>query len=123
MRVDPVDPPRSFRVGTDGEIELRHIAEVELAPDEVVTFKTASGTEADIVRKSWGYYWAGSLNERLPAHGLRPVIVRDARGKGFLMLVEEGREREFAAYCAAEGLEAEEWLDDQRRPRTSPPSP
>ena len=108
MRLRRVEPPRAFRVGRD--IELRHVADVELEPDEVVTFRSPSGSEADVTRKSWGYYWTGSLNERLPAHGLEPVLVRGANGKTFLMLVESGREQDFLDYCAAEELALERWL-------------
>ena len=108
MKLRRVEPARTFRVGHD--IELRHVADVELEDDEVVTFRAASGSEADVTRKSWGYYWAGSLNDRLPAHGLEPVLVRGANGKTFLMLVESGSEREFLDYCAAEDLEPERWL-------------
>jgi hypothetical protein len=111
MKFRPVDPPRRFSVGAQGHIELSHVADVELEPDEVVTFKTRSGSESDVTRKSWGYYWTGSLDERLPAHGLHAVIVRDGRGKRFLMLIEDGREEEFLAYCAEQGLEPEQWLD------------
>ena len=111
MRFDPLNPARRFRVGAVNEIELCHVADVWLDPDEVVTFRTPSGTESDVTRKTWGYYWTASLNERLPDHGLRPVIVRDRSGKGFLMLVEAGCEEEFAAYCADQGLRPETWLD------------
>ena len=111
MKLNRLDPPRTFRVGDDEQIELRHVADVELEPDEVVTFKAPSGSESDVTRKPWGYYWTGSLDERLPAHGLHAVIVRDRRGKGFLMLVESGREDEFLAYCADQALEPERWLD------------
>jgi hypothetical protein len=111
VRFQPVDPPRRFGVGSEGQIELRPVADVELDPDEVVTFKTPSGSESDVTRKSWGYYWTGSLDERLPAHGLHAVIVRDRRGKGFLMLVEDGREQEFLTYCRDQELEPERWLD------------
>jgi hypothetical protein len=110
VRVRHVDPPRRFRVGEGSRIELRHVADMELEPDEVVTFRAPSGSEADVTRKAWGYYWTGSLNERLPAHGLEPVIVRGADGKTFLMLVEADRGQEFLDYCAAERLTPERWL-------------
>ena len=110
MRLRRVEPPRPFQVGNDAHIELRHVADVELAADEVVTFRTPSGAEADVTRKSWGYYWTGSLNERLPAHGLEPVLVRGSDHKIFLMLVEPACEQEFLDYCAAERLAPERWL-------------
>jgi hypothetical protein len=110
MKLRRVEPPRRFRVGRGSQIELRHVADIELAPDEVVTFRSPSGAEADVTRKSWGYYWTGSLNERLPAHGLEPVLVRGRDGKTFLMLVEPACEQDFLEYCAAAQLEPERWL-------------
>ena len=107
MKLNRVEPPRRFRVGREAHIELRHVADVELESDEVVTFRSPTGSEADVTRKSWGYYWTGSLNQRLPAHGLEPVLVRGGDGKTFLMLVEAGCEREFLDYCAENGLEPE----------------
>ena len=110
MKLRRVEPSRRFSVGRRGAIELRHVADVELEPDEVVTFRSPSGSEADVTRKSWGYYWTGSLNERLPAHGLEPVLVRGADGKTFLMLVEPACEQEFLSYCAEEALTPVRWL-------------
>jgi hypothetical protein len=113
MRIRPIEPPRPFRVGRDRSIELRHAADVELDPDEQVTFVTASGTEFDVVRKAWGYYATPSLNQRLPDHGLRPVLVRgEATGRLYLLLVERGREPEFQEYADWDRLRVLAWLDD-----------
>lgn len=108
MKVDPVLPPREFAVG---EIVLRHVADVELEPDEIVTFKTASGTEYDVGRKDWGYYATPSLNRRAREHGLRGVLAANADGRATLLLVEAGREPAFEDYCAHEGMRVVAWLD------------
>lgn len=114
MRLMPKPTPRVFRVGPpDDQIELRDCANLELAPDEQVTFVTESGTEYDVVRKPWGYYATPSLNGRLPRHGLRPALVRGLDGKRYIMLVEKGKEREFHVYAKRFGHVVVCWLDEQ----------
>ncbi|MGE3316484.1 MAG: hypothetical protein AB7O26_15315, partial [Planctomycetaceae bacterium] len=62
MKFTPRIPPRMFDVGSAGSIRISHCADVALEPEEQITLATASGTEHDVVRKSWGYYATGSLN-------------------------------------------------------------
>jgi hypothetical protein len=113
VRVDRNEPPRTFRVGRDGQIEIRHSANVELDSDEQVTFVTPSGTEFDVVRKDWGYYATPSLNGRLSEHGLRAVLVRNPdTGRLYVLLVERGHEASFQAYVDDDGLTVICWLDD-----------
>lgn len=116
MKIDPVEPPREFEVGHRGG-RLRHVGDVWLEPDEVLTVRTESGTEVDLTRKSWGYYGSPSLNGRLRDHGLRAALAvgvpRDGEqaGRMYLMYVEEGGEGDFEAYLAAEEMEVVAWLD------------
>jgi hypothetical protein len=111
LKISKNEPARTFRVGDDGEIELHHCADVELEPDEQVTFKTDSGTEYDVVKKSWGYYATPSLDGRLKSFGLRAVLVR-SRGLRYLLLVESGFEDEFKIYCSDQNMHVLAWLDD-----------
>ena len=111
-----IDPPRRFRVGEGGSIELSHVADVGLAPDEQVTFTAGSGSEHDVVRKSWGYYATGSLNRRLPDHGLRPALCAGPDGRTSLLLVERDERDEFDAYLAREGMSVLAWLDREPCP-------
>lgn len=109
MKIDRIDPPREFEVLG---IRIRHSANIELEPDEQVTFVTPSGTEFDVARKSWGYYGTPSLNGRLVEHGLRAVLVRGERsGKVFLLFVEAGKEQEFNEYIEWDRLTVVCWLD------------
>jgi hypothetical protein len=108
------DPPRRFRVGADGHVELSDCGRIELAPDEQVTFTTEAGGEYDVARKSWGFYATPSLNGRLPRFGLRPALVKGLEEKFFVMLVERDQESAFRAYLAAEGLALIRWLDDEQ---------
>lgn len=111
MNLKRNEPPREFRVGSGAGITIRHCADVELEPDEQVTFVTAGGTEYDVVRKVWGYYATPSLNGRLAAKGLRAVLVRNEAGRLYLLLVERGCEPQFEAYAATERQGIVCWLD------------
>ena len=111
MNVRKIDPPRQFEVGQGGSITISHVADIDLAADEQVTFHTEGGAQNDVARKSWGFYAAGSLNGRLPQCGLRPVLVRNPQDRLYLMLVEAGREADFEAYCRAERQDVLFWLD------------
>jgi hypothetical protein len=103
--------PRDRRFAVAGGVTLTHAADIALDADEQVTFTTPAGGELDVVRKDWGFYATSSLNGRLPAHGLRPALVRNAEGRRWLLLVERGHEAAFDAYRAEQGLEVETWLD------------
>jgi hypothetical protein len=87
-----------------------HCADVDLAPDEQVTFISESGSEYDVVRKAWGYYATPSLNRRLPDHGLRPALVRSGEAT-YLLLVEQGAVSAFHAYLESQNMEVILWLD------------
>lgn len=108
MRVERLDPPREFSAGG---ITLHHSANVELSADEQITLVSASGTEYDIVRKSWGYYATPSTNRRLVAHGLRAALTVGADGRAALLLVERGHEPEFEDYVAEQRMRVLTWLD------------
>jgi hypothetical protein len=93
------------------------VADAWLGDDEVITFKTGSGTEVDLTRKSWGYYGSPSLNGRLRDHGLRAALAMGVPRDGeesprmYLMYVEEGGEAGFEEYIAAEEMRVVAWLD------------
>ena len=110
MRISPIEPPRRFRVrGT----EIAHGADLELQPDEQVTFVTPEGRQYDVVRKSWGYYATPSLNGRLKTCGFRSALVSNRDRRKYVLLVEVDRAAEFDQYCAAEGLSVIAWLDEE----------
>lgn len=116
MRVERKEPPREFEVGGRGT-RLSHVADAWLNDDELVTFRTESGTELDVTRKAWGYYATSSFNQRLPEHGLRPALAlsefgaRPGTARMYLLLCERGMEDSFNEYLEAEGMELVGWLD------------
>jgi hypothetical protein len=91
----------------------------------VLTARTASGTELDLTRKSWGYYATPSLNQRLAEHGLRAALclgVPRAEGEAermYLMLVEPGHEADFLTYLDAEEMRVVAWLDTDEAVRAA----
>lgn len=111
MEIDRIEPARRFTAGRN-RVELRHVADVRLEHDEIVTFRTEDGGEYDVARKSWGFYATPSVNSRLPAQGLRAALVEGEDGKRFVLLKEDGRDAEFERYLAEEGMRVRTWLDD-----------
>lgn len=103
-------PPRRYQAG-DPPVTISDCGRIELAADEQVTFVGPNGSEHDVCRKSWGYYATGSLNGRLPQHGLRPVLARNAANRWYVLLVEIGRETEFEAYLQEQQMRVMAWLD------------
>ncbi len=118
MDIDKHTPPRTFAIGRNADIVIRHAADIRLDADEQITLVGDTGSQYDIVRKAWGYYATPSLNGRLRDHGLRAALVRNVAGKVFLLLVETGREDAFHAYLATEQQEIVCWLDRDDSIRT-----
>ncbi len=112
MKIEPIEPAREFHVGVDNAITLRHCADIELAADELVTFRTNGGAEYDVTAKDWGFYATPSINARLRDHGLRAVLVRNERRRTFVLLVEISRMDEFLKYARDERQDIILWLDD-----------
>ena len=112
MKFKEVIPPRAFEVGRRDPVEITDCAQIKLAPNEQITLKTESGSEYDIVRKSWGYYATPSLNGRLRFFGLRTVLVKSPSAKFYILLVENGKEEDFQKYLKVEDLTIVCWLDN-----------
>lgn len=112
MKFEAKTPPRRFIVGNSVKFDMLDFGNLHLAPDEQVTFKTASGAEYDVAAKVWGFYATPSLNGRLEEFGLRGVLIKNRdTGRYFVLLVERGHEAQFDAYCIQENLAVISWLD------------
>jgi hypothetical protein len=113
MKFTPIDPPRQFVVSGAGvQLSLKDCGRVSLEPDEQVTFTTPAGGEYDVTRKSWGFYATPSTNGRLSSFGLRAALVRNLKGRLFVVLVERGNEGAFFAYVEADQQIFLTWIDD-----------
>ena len=113
MKYTVIDPPRVFRVGPEKRIAISDCARIQLDADEQITLINDAGAEYDIVRKEWGYYATPSLNGRLRGFGFRGALVKGQAAKYFVLLMETGKEKEFAAYLASEKMDVIVWLDDE----------
>ena len=113
MKTDIINPPRTFRIGQDAQIEISHCANIALKPNEQVTFVTDSSREYDVVRKSWGFYATPSVNSRLKNEGFKTALVKNNKGQRYVMLVENGKMDDFHTYLEMEVNEVVEWLDEK----------
>lgn len=104
MKIQKNEPPREFEVGWGQKFTMKDCAHIELAANEQVTFKTDNGGEYDVARKDWGFYATPSINSRLERFGLRAMLVGNKANCYYVMLVEDGKEREFARYVEQEEL-------------------
>ncbi|CEF48509.1 unnamed protein product [uncultured bacterium] len=111
MKIDQPDAPRRFTAGRNAAT-VADCGRIRLDAGEQVTFVTDAGSEYDVARQTWGFYAMPSLNVRLPGHGLRPVLVRNAEGRYYLLLVERGKDEEFERFLQAEAETVICWLDD-----------
>jgi len=115
MNINAQVPPRQFEVGISGVV-LSHCADIELAPDELVTFVSPAGDEYDVTRKVWGYYATPSLAGRLASSGFRPALVRNVDTRQcFIVLVDGSAVDEWRRYNSLERQEVVMWLDDHER--------
>ena len=109
MKIDRLDPPRTFSVKG---ITIAHTADIHLADNEMVTFKTAAGAEYDVAAKDWGFYATPSTNGRLKNHGFRTALCRnEGTGMRYVLLVDETKMDAFEAYCQEQDMVVEDWLD------------
>ena len=112
MRTTPKSPAREFSVGIRS-IVVSHVADVELGPDEMITFTGPDAHEYDVVRKTWGYYATPSIGKRLPAYGLRAGLMRNIDTRHcFVVLVHEYALDDWKNYMADERQELVGWLDE-----------
>ena len=114
MRLKKIDPPRVFKVGSFGSsINLSHVIDLNLDPDEQVTLIGDNGGEFDICRKSWGYYATPSINHRLKDFGYRTCIV-ESSGRRYLHLVEQEKINEYLNYLKEQRMKILFWLDEDK---------
>jgi hypothetical protein len=112
MKFNVKSVPRIFPVGIS-QIPLSHVADIDLEPDEMVTFVTEGNLEYDVCRKSWGYYATPSLGGRLRAFGWRAAVMRNIVTRHcFVVLVQEGMEDDWVEYMLVERQELVMWIDD-----------
>ena len=113
MKIEVTEPPRKFRVGAQGQIEISDCGKIHLDADEQITFVTPAGREHDFSAKAWGFYATPSVNGRLVAQGFKTALVRNSDGKWYVMVVDPDHMEAFESYLEREGNAVEEWLDER----------
>ena len=112
MEIDAFNTPRRFPVG-EAEVELCHVANIILEPDEMVTFVGPGNRQYDVTSKDWGYYATPSVGKRLRHFGIRAGLMRNVdSGHVFVVLVFEDRMSAWQHYMEVEREELVMWLDE-----------
>lgn len=112
MKTVTQDPARRFTVKG---VTLSHVADITLEANELVTFKCDNDdSEFDVTAKDWGFYATPSVNGRLRDFGFKTALAQNVgTGLRYVLLVKEGKEREFEAYLADQDMTVLAWLDDE----------
>lgn len=113
MKIKKNMPPREFNVGEKMDIVISHCANINLDPNEQVTFLTNNNSEYDIVKKDWGYYATPSINGRLKHFGFKTALVKNTDDLYYIMIVEEFKEKLFQKYIKETKQVIVEWLDEK----------
>jgi hypothetical protein len=100
---------RKFSVNN---IEINHIADVELKNNEMITF-IKDNKEYDFVAKEWGYYATPSINSRLKNFGYKTALVRNSFGQVYINIVEIEKMNKFLEYLKSENSEVLMWIDEE----------
>lgn len=112
MEIDIFREPRTFPVGLQ-DLKLRHVANIGLMADEMVTFTSEGGREYDVTAKVWGYYATPSIGGRLLMFGMRTALMRNIDTRQlYVVLVLQDRIALWNEYMRAEHQELVIWLDE-----------
>jgi hypothetical protein len=113
MRLRLWDEPRKYSVGAGGSIEISDFGEVELGPNEQLTFLSPGARKFDFTAKDWGFYATQSVNGRLKDEGFKTALVQNRQGRIYVMCVDCERMNRFLEYCESEDQTIIEWLDER----------
>ena len=105
MRFERHIPAREFQCGLNNWITLKDCGDVELDRGEEVVFVTDIGRRFNVLRRDWGYFVNVVLDGGAAAAGWRSVIAGESHHKQHLILIEPGRESDYAEYCARDRLQ------------------
>tara|TARA_X000000950_G_C13724988_1_gene581839 strand:+ start:627 stop:950 length:324 start_codon:yes stop_codon:yes gene_type:complete len=107
MKVKFLKKPRLFNIGN---VTLKDCGKILLNNDEIVTFQTTSKKKYDFTSKEWGFYITSSINSRLKKEGFKIALVKNKKGKIYLMAVEKEKKKNFNIYCVEQKLKILNWL-------------
>jgi len=78
--------------------EINDFGKILLNSNDMVSFKTKSKKEYDLVAKEWGFYATPSINSRLTNEGFKTALVSNENNQVYVMVVEEDKIKEFKIY-------------------------
>tara|TARA_B100000029_G_scaffold460012_1_gene490618 strand:- start:386 stop:751 length:366 start_codon:yes stop_codon:yes gene_type:complete len=104
--------PRKFTVGLNNKIIIKDLGDVQLLPNEQITFITKNKNRYDFCRKDWGYYATPSINHRLKNEGFKTALVKNSKNKIYVMVVDKKFISKFKKYCKLEKQKVLFWLDE-----------
>tara|TARA_B100001741_G_scaffold270107_1_gene237533 strand:+ start:1625 stop:1975 length:351 start_codon:yes stop_codon:yes gene_type:complete len=113
MKLKLKDKPRVFYPKGDRKIKISDFGDIELLPDEQLTFVTNSKKRHDFVSKNWGFYATPSINHRLKKEGFKTALVKNLKGNLYIMVIENDKLDLFEEYCKSEDQIVIEWLDER----------
>lgn len=113
MKLNLKKVPRIFYPRGDFKIKIRDLGDIELMPNEQITFVKKSGSRFDFVSKDWGFYATPSVNKRLKNENFKTAIVQNNKGNVYIMVVETEKLKSFKEYCKMEDQRILEWLDER----------
>lgn len=112
MKIEQKNPPRIFKVGLRGDIAIQDCGDIYLADNQQLTFRLPGGGEVDVTAKPWGLYACGSVNDRLPRHGVKVALVKNSKQQFYVMLVEDKQVDAFLQYLESDKNVLVGWLSD-----------
>lgn len=114
MKLKLKKKPRIFFPSGDKKIKIEDLGDIELMPNEQLTFVKESGARFDFASKNWGFYATPSVNNRLKNEGFKTAMVENSKGSIYIMVVETKKLKLFKEYCNTENQKILEWLDERR---------
>tara|TARA_B100000579_G_scaffold438030_1_gene471096 strand:- start:4669 stop:5040 length:372 start_codon:yes stop_codon:yes gene_type:complete len=110
MKIKKNRKPRTFFVGKKKNIKIKHLADIFLNNNELLTFKD-NKSEYDFSKKNWGYYSTPSINSRLKKFDYKVCLVKNTSDKRyFIFTVKNTKKKEFKKYLSTEKLKVVFWF-------------
>lgn len=93
------------------KIKLKHVANIYLKSDEMITFLDFKKNEYDVVKKSWGYYATPSIDKRLKKNFYETYLVKNAATNNkFIFIVNIKKKKDFKIYIKKNNIKIIKFL-------------
>jgi hypothetical protein len=113
MKLELYREPRKFHLN-QCDTTITDYGKLSLEPDEMISFRTASGRECDFVAKEWGFYPLSSPNSRMKREGFKVALVKNYNGKIQINVIEKDKLDIFETYLNSHSVIPRVicWLDE-----------